>query len=66
MPNQPYSSWQWNGNSWLPPISLPDDSEFVNYTWDESTVSWKSDAADPALATKVGADYGAVELFVEE
>lgn len=67
MPSQPYPSWKWNGRSWEPPIDFPDDQEYAEYTWDESTRSWKSDAADPVTSTMVSStEYGAVELIVEE
>ncbi|MAE54298.1 MAG: hypothetical protein CMI20_09395 [Opitutae bacterium] len=67
MPSQPYPSWKWNGRDWEPPIDQPDDTEYIDYIWDETTRSWKSNAADPALATMVSStEYGAVESLVEE
>ena len=37
-PDQPYSSWTWDGEKWNPPVPYPDDDKF--YTWDEETQSW--------------------------
>ena len=48
---QPYTSWGLNTSTWAwdAPVALPDDAgvddvdnptEYVNYTWDESSTSW--------------------------
>jgi len=38
---QPYPSWTLNNSTWLweAPITYPTDNK--NYTWDETTTSWK-------------------------
>lgn len=38
---QPFPSWQLNTTTWLwePPIQYPQDDK--QYSWDESTTSWK-------------------------
>lgn len=37
-PEQPYPSWTWDGEDWIPPIPMPDDGKL--YVWDEATLSW--------------------------
>ena len=37
-PEQPYPSWDWDGEKWNPPVPYPDDDKY--YTWDEETQSW--------------------------
>lgn len=37
-PAQPFESWTWNGDFWMPPIEHPTDGKI--YDWDESTLSW--------------------------
>jgi|TARA_R110000803_G_scaffold110558_1_gene178979 hypothetical protein len=47
---QPYASWTLNTSTWEwePPVALPSDkgynddgTEFVTYTWNEASLSWK-------------------------
>jgi hypothetical protein len=47
---QPYASWALNTSTWEwePPVALPSDkgynddgTEFVTYTWNEASLSWK-------------------------
>lgn len=67
MPPQPYPSWKWSGVDWIAPVVEPDNSEYIEYTWDETTRSWATDIADPAVSTMVSSStYGAVELLAEE
>jgi len=37
---KPYPSWVWDDtlNTWLAPVSLPDDIWI--YLWDENSISW--------------------------
>lgn len=35
---QPFDSWTWDGESWQPPIPMPDDG--LSYMWDETTQEW--------------------------
>lgn len=37
-PQQPYSSWSWDGENWNSPISYPDDGGY--YTWNEEIQNW--------------------------
>jgi hypothetical protein len=38
IPKQPYNSWAWTGEFWIPPIPKPDEEN--HYDWDESTQQW--------------------------
>ena len=38
-PDQPYSSWTWDGIKWIPPVSYPDDDD--SYTWNEEQQKWE-------------------------
>jgi len=37
-PEQPYESWEWDGENWNPPVPYPDDDKF--YEWDEDSQEW--------------------------
>lgn len=34
----PFQSWNYNGDSWQPPIPMPEGEG--TYSWDEDTISW--------------------------
>jgi len=36
-PIQPYPSWTWDVENWIPPTPYPEDGK---WTWDEDTLSW--------------------------
>lgn len=39
--SQPYPSWTWDGERWVPPVPWPVDAEKTgDYTWNEQTQSW--------------------------
>ena len=42
---QPFASWTWNGDEWVPPVPYPNDGEF--YVWEEDKLQWV--LYDPAL-----------------
>lgn len=37
-PAQPYASWTWNGDTWIPPSPSPENCD---HAWNEETLSWK-------------------------
>lgn len=37
---QPYPSWSWDGQDWIPPVPLPEDAGFHYYHWDETNQEW--------------------------
>lgn len=38
-PEQPYPSWEWDGEQWQPPVAYPNDDEQL-YNWDEVHQNW--------------------------
>lgn len=38
IPKQPYNSWVWTGEVWIPPVPKPDEENY--YDWDEPTQQW--------------------------
>ena len=37
VPEQPYPSWQWDGQSWIAPVPYPSSED---YDWNEQTQNW--------------------------
>jgi hypothetical protein len=46
-PQQPYSSWTWDGEKWNSPVPYPEDGEV--YQWDEETETWVKFDMTPAV-----------------
>jgi len=40
-PTQPFTSWTWNGTTWIPPVDYPTDG--ISYIWDEDQNNWLED-----------------------
>lgn len=40
LPPQPYGSWTWNGNGWVPPVPEPTDKKGAAYAWSEKLKKW--------------------------
>jgi len=41
IPLSPFASWNYNGESWQPPINMPFE-EGKYFEWDEESISWRS------------------------
>ena len=39
IPEQPYQSWEWDGEKWNAPVEYPDDGNF--YDWNEENMTWE-------------------------